>query len=109
MLVFPAINLNIVIPVNEKQNKSEARDDILVNFALMIHIIADAIAEIGERARNVPAAVAAPFPPLNFNHIGYTCPRMQQNPIARGINELPEKIDVRRTITVPLSASDRSV
>lgn len=63
----------------EAPNDKEAIDDIFTNFTIVSQIATEINAAIGDIAKNIPAAVAAPFPPLNFNQIGEECPTKHKN------------------------------
>jgi hypothetical protein len=69
----------------DTQNIREAKDEIFESFAVTPHMRAETIAEAGDKTRKVPAVVAAPFPPLNFSHIGYTCPTTQKKLVRRAV------------------------
>ncbi len=62
---------------------------------------------MGAKIKKVPAAGAAPFPPLNFSQIGKTCPIMQMkaeiNPIS-GESNSPEYV-----AKDPFNMSDNNV
>ena len=94
--------------VNDVANAIEAIDDILTNFASINHIAMDIDANKGESIRKIPADVATPFPPLNPNQIGYTCPIRQQKTATR-YQALLENAFAPRTNSAPFNASPSNV
>src|SRR5512133_1199103 len=53
----------------------EANETYRVSQNTIIQIATPMSVATGVNARSAPAEVATPFPPLNFNHGGYKCPR----------------------------------
>lgn len=62
----------------EAQKNNEAKEEIFKNLAVRIQTIAEARAIPEDKTKKVPAAEAAPFPPLNLSQTGNTCPTRQQ-------------------------------
>src|SRR4029450_13785842 len=53
----------------------EANETYRVSQTTINQIATPASVETGVNARSAPAEVATPFPPSNFSHGGYKCPR----------------------------------
>ncbi len=94
--------------VNDVANAIDAIDDIFTNFANINHIAMDIEANRGERTRKMPADVATPFPPLNPNQIGYTCPIWQQKTAER-YQQSSENAFAIKTNSAPFKTSPSKV
>src|SRR6266545_2442714 len=53
----------------------EANETYRVSQNTIIQMATPMSVATGVNARSAPAEVATPFPPLNFSHGGYKCPR----------------------------------
>lgn len=93
----------------ETQKINEAIEDFLVTLAIIIQTIAEINANIGDSAKNVPAVVAAPFPPLNCSQIGKTWPIIQLEHIYKYIWLAWKNFNPMYATKVPFKASDSSV
>ena len=63
----------------------------------------------GARHKNIPNAVATPFPPLNFKYTGKRCPKNAASPIAaKNMGESKKSVPAHTGIN-PLSISPRKV
>jgi len=84
--------------VKEADKVKEAIEEIFNTFATRSQTMIDIKPYNGESIRNIPADVATPFPPLNFNQIGYVWPNIQQKTAIKLIDSgkkyfiKPEKI-----------------
>src|ERR1044071_2290193 len=54
---------------------TEANETYRVSQNTMIQMATPMRVATGVNAKSAPADVATPFPPLNFSHGGYKCPR----------------------------------
>ena len=94
--------------VNETAKAMEASDEIFITFATIAQIMMEIDANKGEATTNIPADVATPFPPLNLNQMGNTCPIRQQNATIKYC-EFPSISLVTNASTIPFKPSTNRV
>ena len=68
-------SINILYPNIEIEATNADREEYFVKNAVITQVIKKNKPWIKEIEKLIPINTAIPFPPLNFNHIGKTCPK----------------------------------
>ena len=69
--LFKQIEYKKITPVDA----SEEIDEYFVIYKIKDQQTIKVIPKLIDKAKRIPRKAAIPFPPLNFNQIGNTCPR----------------------------------
>lgn len=94
--------------MKEADKVKEAIEEIFNIFATRSQTMIDMKPYNEESIRNMPADVATPFPPLNFNQTGYVWPNIQQKTAIKLIDS-GKKYFIKPVKSIPFMASQSNV